>query len=120
MEFYNSRPIYLQIADYIIRQILSHELSAGDRLSSVREIAGAIEVNPNTIVKSYSWLADAGIIKMRRGIGYFVLDDAYELAVQLMKQELLNNDLPRIIEKASLLNLSVEQLIKNYNYEKTK
>lgn len=120
MEFYNSRPIYLQIADHIIRQILSHEISAGDRLPSVREIAGDVEVNPNTIVKSYNWLADSGIIKMRRGIGYFVLDDAHGIAVQLLKKELLDVDLPRIMEKASLLNLSVDQLIKNYIHEKTK
>lgn len=120
MEFYNSRPIYLQIADHIVRRILSQELAAADRLPSVREIAADIEVNANTIVKSYSWLADQGIIKMQRGIGYFVHDDAYDLAVQLLQNELMDNDLPRLMQKAKLLNLSVDELIKNYIHEKTK
>jgi DNA-binding transcriptional regulator YhcF (GntR family) len=120
MEFYNSRPIYLQIADHIVRQVLSKELNAGDRLLSVREIAADIEVNANTIVKSYSWLADQGIIKMQRGIGYFVLDDAHDIAAQLLQKELLDNDLPRLIEKAALLNISIDELIKNYIHEEKK
>lgn len=120
MEFYDSRPIYLQIADHIIRQILSHKLSAGDRLSSVREMAAEIEVNPNTIVKTYSWLADQEIIKMQRGIGYFILDSAHQHAVELTKKELLHNDLPKIIQKASLLNISIEELIKKYIHEEAK
>jgi len=117
MEFYNSRPIYLQIADHVIRQILSNELSEGDRLSSIREMASDIEVNPNTVIKTYGWLSEYNIIKMKRGIGYFILPSAYEQAVNLTKKELIENDLPEIMRKANLLNLSIEELIKNYTHE---
>jgi len=120
MEFYNSKPIYLQIADHVVRQILSGELPIGHRLSSVREMASAIEVNPNTIVKAYNWLSDQGFIKMQRGIGYFITGLAYEQAVSFTKKELIEEDLPRMIRKAKLLNISIEQLIRNYSHEETK
>ena len=94
--------------------------ASGDRLSSVREMASDIEVNPNTIVKTYSWLAEREIIKIQRGVGYFITASAYEHAVTLTKIELMEMDLPRIIRKANLLNLSIEQLIKNYSHEKAK
>ena len=72
------------------------------------------------IVKTYSWLADQEIIKMQRGIGYFILDSAHQHAVELTKKELLHNDLPKIIQKASLLNISIEELIKKYIHEEAK
>ena len=120
MEFYNSRAIYLQIADHIIRQILMQERKAGNRLPSVRELASEIEVNPNTIAKTYTWLAEQSIIKMQRGIGYFITDAAYDQAVSIRKSELLEIDLPKIIDKANLLGLSLENLLKEYEHETEK
>ena len=120
MEFYNSRAIYLQIADHIIRQILMQQRNAGDRLPSVRELATDIEVNPNTIAKTYNWLADQDIIIMRRGIGYFITESAYDRSVAIRKKELVESDLPKIIDKASLLGLSIEHLLKEYKHETKK
>ena len=120
MEFYSSRAIYLQIADHLISEILSNTLNHGDRIQSVREFAAEIEVNPNTIAKSYTWLSDKGIIKMQRGIGYFITDSAYDMSVAIMKKQLFDHDIPKMIEKATLLNLPIESLIKNYKHEEEK
>ena len=120
MEFYNSRAIYLQIADHVIRRVLSKDLTVGDRISSVRELAAEIEVNPNTVAKSYGWLADIGVILMRRGKGYYITDRAYDVSRHIVRNELLDIDLPKMIEKARLLDLSLNDLLKNYTDEKEK
>lgn len=71
-EFNTSKPIYLQLADRINRQIVSKELKAGQKLQSVRDMALSYNVNPNTIQRTYSELEREGILETRRGQGTFV------------------------------------------------
>jgi DNA-binding transcriptional regulator YhcF (GntR family) len=78
MEFVQSQSIYMQIADHICERILSGALKEGERISSVRELAEASEVNPNTVMRAYSYLQELGIIRNQRGIGYFVEPEARE------------------------------------------
>ena len=56
MNFKESRPIYLQIADRIMDEIMQHAYSEGGRIPSVREYAATVEVNANTVVRSFDWL----------------------------------------------------------------
>jgi GntR family transcriptional regulator len=53
MEFHDNKPIYLQIGDLIIERVLSGEWREGERIPSVRETAVNLEVNPNTVMRSY-------------------------------------------------------------------
>lgn len=76
MNFKESRPIYLQIADRIMDEIMQHAYSEGGRIPSVREYAATVEVNANTVVRSFDWLQQQEIIFNRRGIGYFVSEGA--------------------------------------------
>ena len=73
-EFNTSKPIYLQLADRINRQIVSKELKAGEKLHSVRDMAIYYNVNPNTIQRTYSELEREGILETRRGQGTFVTE----------------------------------------------
>ena len=72
MEFDQHKPIYLQIADAICERILTGQWPEGDRIPSVRECGVSLEVNPNTVARSYDELSTEGIIHNKRGIGYFV------------------------------------------------
>ncbi len=72
LDYRDSRPIYTQIADGIRGQILSGILLAGDRLPSVRELAGSLTINPNTIQRAYRELENAGFIATVPGKGCFV------------------------------------------------
>ena len=67
MEFKENRPIFIQIADDFCDQILQGTLKADDRIPSVRETAAAFQVNPNTVVRTYSHLQEKGIIRNQRG-----------------------------------------------------
>lgn len=112
MEFGDSNAIYLQIADQLCENILLGKWKPGDRIPSVRELAVSIEVNPNTVMRTYTYLQDKGIIYNKRGIGYFVSDDGYQLTRDLRKEDFVNQELPKLFKAMNLLSLSMEDLNK--------
>ena len=114
MEFGNDKAIYLQITDYFCENILLQKWKAGDRIPSVREIAVNIEVNPNTVMRTFTYLQDKGIIFNKRGIGYFVAEDGFEKTRALRKEDFVNNELPRFFKAMSLLNFTIEDVTTSY------
>ena len=66
------RPIYLQIKEGLCRLILSGALQTGERLPSVRELAGQLAINPNTIQRAYREMELEGFIYSMTGKGSFV------------------------------------------------
>ncbi len=119
MEFQKKDAIYLQIVEKICENILEKRWKEGEKIPSVRELAIDIEVNPNTIMRSYTYLQDMGIIYMKRGIGYFVSENACEETVKIMKEDFIKNELPRFFKTINLLKLDFEELKKRYaEYER--
>ncbi len=114
MEFSDNQPIYLQIADHFCENILLKKWNAGDRIPSVREMAVNIEVNPNTVMRTYNYLQEQGIIFNKRGIGYFVADDGYEKTRVLRKADFVNQELPSVFKQMQLLNLTLEDVKEYY------
>lgn len=114
MEFNDTQAIYLQIADHFCENILLRQWKSGDRIPSVREMAVNIEVNPNTVMRTYNYLQDQGIIYNKRGIGYFVADDGLDKTRDLRKAEFVSQRLPRFFKEMSLLNLSLEDVSQLY------
>ena len=110
MEFSEPKGIYLQIADQIRERVLEGDWEAGERIPSIRELAVGLGVNPNTVTKSYQRLMDRGIISSRRGLGYFVSEDARERSLQEMKEEFLRDALPRIVRTMQLLEIGPDEL----------
>ena len=76
MQFKENQTIYLQIAERISDEILLGHYAIGARIPSVREYAALVEVNANTVMRSYEFLQTQGIIFNKRGIGFFVSPDA--------------------------------------------
>ena len=105
MNFNTDKPIYLQIVDVICDRILSGELKGGDRIPSVREYGADIGVNPNTMMRSYEKLTADGIIFNKRGIGYFVADDARDTVLAAQRKEFMEKDVPAIFQRMRLLEL---------------
>ena len=110
MEFNGNRSIYLQICDAICEQILSGTLRPDERIPSVREYGAEIGVNPNTVMRSYEKLTGEGIIYNRRGIVYFISADAREIVLEAQRKEFLENELPALARKMTLLGISEERL----------
>lgn len=115
MEFKSKKAIYLQIADYVCETILKKEWIEDQKIQSIREIAMMLEVNPNTVTRTYSYLEEQGIIKMQRGVGYFVTKNAVKIILELKKQEFFNEDLPTLFRMMQLMDISIEEITKIYN-----
>ena len=117
MKFNNSGPIYLQIADFIMENVLAQKWQGGERIPSVREMAADVEVNPNTIVRTYNMLNELGIIYNQRGIGYFLSMDARQKALDYKKAHFIQEELPQFFKAITLLNIDFKDIQKRYqNY----
>ena len=64
--------VYVQIENQIRFAIASGRLKPGDQLPSVRDLSKGVEVNPNTVAKSYRNLEVIGLLYARRGMGVFI------------------------------------------------
>ena len=73
------RPIYLQIKEGLCRLILTGVLSEGEKMPSVRELAGQLAINPNTIQRAYRLLEFNGWIVTIPGKGCFVCDNEQQV-----------------------------------------
>jgi GntR family transcriptional regulator len=114
MEFNNQQAIYLQIAELICEQILMKKFREDERIPSVREMAIHLEVNPNTVMRTFEFLQGKEIITNKRGVGYFVAPDGIEKATDFRQKEFIENELPKLFKTAQLLNLPFEELQNQY------
>lgn len=115
MEFNNQQPIYLQIAELICEKILLKTFREDERIPSVREMAVQLEVNPNTVMRTYELLQGKEIINNKRGVGYFVSADGIAKATELRRTEFVERELPKLFKTAQLLDLSADELQKQYH-----
>ena len=111
MEFDSNKAIYLQISDGICEQILRGELKEGERIPSVREWGGTIGVNPNTVARSYEVLSETGVIFQKRGIGFFVSEDARAVIAQVHRKSFIEQELPMFLNKARLLGVDLKDYL---------
>lgn len=110
MEFKESKSIYIQIVDVFCEHILAKRWKELERIPSVRDIAVQLEVNPNTAMRSYTFLEEKGILFNKRGIGYFVSEDGYNKTLALRKESFIQNELPEFFKTLKLLGLSLEEI----------
>ena len=117
MKFKESKSIYLQIADRICDEILQGQYKEDERIPSVREYAATVEVNANTVVRSFDYLQGQDIIYNKRGLGYFVAQEGRERILGLRKEVFLKEELPEFFRQLKTLDISmkdVEKLYKEY------
>jgi GntR family transcriptional regulator len=96
MDFKENPAIYIQIAEYVCEQILLKKWNLGEKIISIRELAVAMEVNPNTVQRAYDFLQQKEIITNKRGVGYFTEEDENELPVFMRNIYLLKIDFKEI------------------------
>ncbi|MFO7729294.1 MAG: GntR family transcriptional regulator [Spirochaetia bacterium] len=114
MQFEKDKPIYAQIVDRIIENILQNKWKPEERIPSVREMAIELEVNPNTVVRSYSYLQEQGVIYNQRGIGYFVSEDGKEQAKLIKRTEFIEKELPYFFRTLQLLGMDMGEVEQKY------
>jgi GntR family transcriptional regulator len=106
----SKEPIYKQVVDQITAAIARGQLSPGDKLPAVRNLAAELVVNPNTIARSYTILEQNGLVATKTGSGTFVTDPEsrnYDTA----QLNIINERMDNIISQLINSGLSEEQIL---------
>ena len=115
----NEKPIFIQIKETIEEDILTGNLSAGDRIPSTNELVSFYNINPVTAQKGVNLLLDEGLIYKKRGIGMFVSDGAGAQLRDRYKSNFTGEYVETMIQKARQLGIDKESLFdiieKNWN-----
>jgi GntR family transcriptional regulator len=65
-------PAYVQLVEQTERALRMGTLRVGDKLPTAKEVVAACAINPNTVLRAYRDLEQAGLVELRRGLGTFV------------------------------------------------
>ncbi len=110
MEFKENPAIYIQIADYVCEQILLKKWKLGEKMISIRDMAVLSEVNPNTVQRAYDLLQQRNIITNRRGIGYFIEEEAMERIASFKREQFIEFELPVFFRSIYLLKMDFKEI----------
>ena len=114
MQFKEQKSIYLQIADYMVENIIVKVWKNSERIPSIRETAIQMEVNPNTVMRTYNYLQDKGVIFNKRGIGYFTAPDALEHVLAEKKKIFIQQQLPELFKAMRSLQITPKEILSLY------
>jgi DNA-binding transcriptional regulator YhcF (GntR family) len=115
MKFRSDKPIFLQIIEHFEERVLSGDLQAGERIPAVRDFAVEVEVNPNTVVRSFNELEQSGVIYKKRGLGYFLEDNAREKILARHRLHFMTEELPEFLKKLQRLEIDPNEIVKKFN-----
>jgi len=114
MEFRDNEAIYLQIAAHVSDNILTGKWQAEQKIPSVRDLAIELQVNPNTVMRSYELLQSQQVIYNKRGLGFFVSPEAHKMVNVFKKERFLQQELPEFFKTISLLGIELGEIEKRY------
>ncbi|MFC9706843.1 GntR family transcriptional regulator [Paenibacillus sp. NPDC056933] len=109
IEFDNNLPIYLQIMQYIKRQIVTGALKAGDKIPSVRELAAELQINPNTVQRTFQELEREEVVETKRGLGRYVTSE--ESKIMTIKKEMAGELLERFLTGMQELGIEEQDIV---------
>ena len=102
-------PIYMQIMQKVREAIASGELAPGARVASVRELAGAFAVNPNTMQRALNELEREGLLVSERTSGRFVTKDSAQ--IDAMRRQLAEEAATRFRREMQTLGFSEAEML---------
>jgi len=114
MDFKETQPIYMQIADWACEQVLLNKWQSDDRAPSVRELGAMLEVNPNTVARSYDFLQTKEILVNKRGVGFFIAPNAANKIREFQKERFFEEELPVVFKTMKLLGIEMNEIIKRF------
>jgi GntR family transcriptional regulator len=114
MNFKDKEAIYLQIAAYVSEHITLGKWLPEEKIPSVRDLAVALQVNPNTVMRTYEYLQNQGILFNKRGLGIFVTPDAISKIKEIRKERFIQQELPDFFRSLYMLEIGLEEVQKRY------
>lgn len=108
-DFDNDRPIYSQIIEHMRLFIVSGQLIAGEKLPSVRDLAAAAEVNPNTMQRALTELERTGLVYTNRTSGRFITED--QEMIQKVKQEIAQESIRAFLQNMKKIGYDKKETV---------
>ncbi|TQV87479.1 GntR family transcriptional regulator [Aliikangiella coralliicola] len=112
MMWNDQTPIFRQLKEKVVELIMDGEVSEGEAVPSVRQVAADYQINPLTVSKAYQELVDDQILEKKRGLGMFVTQGAKDKLFEDEKKQFLEVEWPKIMIRIQRLGLSVQELTK--------
>ena len=109
-EFNTEKSIYLQIAESIEDDILQKIIEEEVQVPSTNQLAVMYRINPATAAKGINMLVNEGILYKKRGIGMFVSTGAFKKIRAKRKTAFYNKYVVPLLNEASSLNISKEEI----------
>lgn len=108
-------PIFEQIKNAVINQIISGELAEDEMLPSIRNLAQDLRISVMTVKKAYDELETEGYILTKHGKGSFVAPKNLELARE-QKQKEIENHIAAIVDIAKSYNIPEEDILETFKF----
>lgn len=105
-----SQPLYEQVIEQIRSAIARGLISLGEKIPSVRELAQALQINPNTVMRAYQELDRDGLIETRRGQGTFITSSRER--VEMVRENLVSKLIIEFMEKLESLGFTWQEVEK--------
>jgi GntR family transcriptional regulator len=109
-------PIYVQIVAQVRHAIEVGGLAPGEKLPTVRGLAGELAIAPNTIVKAYNELQSEGLVESRAGVGTVVAEGVAEIA-EGRQREAVFERLRVLVRDAAALGITEDDLWESLDSE---
>ncbi len=105
----NEKPVYIQLVEYVKKQIFLEKIVDGDEFPSRRELGGILGINPNTVQKAYKELESQGILHTASNVKSIVAVN--DEVIDRIKEELKREATLKHIEYLKSINLSFKEAI---------
>lgn len=116
--------LYRRVRHHITALILDDDYREGDALPSVRSLGSELNANPLTVAKAYQPLLEAGVIKAKRGVGFFIAHGGVQRLQEMERARFLDETWPEFAEQIRRLGITASELAEQggaeTKYEKSK
>ncbi|MFC0472546.1 GntR family transcriptional regulator [Halalkalibacter kiskunsagensis] len=116
----SSKPIYVQISEWIETEILRGKITSDQKVYSQYQLADMFNINPATAAKGLTLLVDEQVLYKKRGLGMFVAKEAREIILKRRKSQTLKKLVTELVLEAERLEVSEEELFEMITSTKRK
>ena len=108
-------PIYRQVVEQIKHLVVVGQLKPDSQLPTVRQLAVELRVNPNTVARAYTQLADDGVISTQQGRGTYVLDIPPPADQRKLRRDKLLAQVDKFLHELGRLGYGPEEIEKAWS-----
>jgi GntR family transcriptional regulator len=114
-QWHQNLPIYRQLMEQLVGNILDRTYPEGEMLPSVRQLASDYDINPLTVAKAYKELARDGVTDTLRGEGLVVRKGVREMLLKRERSKFLKEEWPMLRRRLKRLGIDAKTLADSFD-----